>query len=325
MTRAPPAGAVKNAWQALHGSPLGRPAEAELMAPALMEETIRDPALAGSIAILCGSGFLPLISGWYHETVRQHVKDVLQPRFWFQVSEFENLQGAVERGQLLVWTSTALRTAFEGLDRSLQCHLRLAACLEGTLAHHIPSGPSTRGGISAHHALMRMAHALVFGPTSTSTTLQQMLHAHLQEQFARVSWHDREAQRRLRTMGVDDDQNGDGRGEDSEDEEDEDEDEDGDTATTGLPVSQQEPISISGLASAMKRLHIAPLCVEVGTQVLFAQINLQIRRVVSWTSVLMALITRLLSLLLYLCVAYVWPVFPSCGTCLTLPADPITG
>jgi anaphase-promoting complex subunit 2 len=217
-----------------------------------------------------------LIKAWYHETLRKHVKQVLQPQFWSEISEFDTRKGALSPQQLLTWTSAALTKAFGRLDKCMECHHRIAAGLQDILVRHSPDRPSNvRRDVSAKEALTRMAHALIFGSTSTSTTLQHMLQSHLQEQFARVSWDDRQQQRQLASE----------RSEEESEEESSEEEEDGgdgsDSTATGLPASKQAPESIDALAGAMYRLRIAPLLVEIGTQMLFSQIYLRIHKTAS--------------------------------------------
>ena len=280
--RAVPA-ALEGAWARLTaGGPLAQPQTVERMSGPEIDAAMGEPAIAESLAALHGANLLQLARGWYTESMREYVARAMQPAFWRELAEFESVRGTLERQQLLSWTATALGTAFGNFDRALQCHRQVASRLDELVAR--TSQPAATGGrteVLAERALSRMTHALVFAPTSTSSTLQEMLHLHLQEQFARVSWMDRQEQRQLRAAmreeraGDDDDDESE---EESSDEDGEDEGEGGDTAVTGVPASKVAPEDLLPLTTSMGSVGIMPLCVETVTEMLFAQIQLKITK-----------------------------------------------
>lgn len=123
-------------------------------------------------------------------------------------------------------------------------------------------GVDVVAGTGAERALLRMVHAVVFAPSSTTHSLQQMLHVHMQEQFARISWADRHAHK---MDGSDDDS-------------DEDESSRADAAIGAPADPTAPPEDLRPLARMMRALAIDSLSIEVGTQMLFSQIGLKIRQ-----------------------------------------------
>jgi hypothetical protein len=272
---------AERAWAGVSGAVLAQPSQVETLSAAQIDEAMGDAGLADSIAALHRANILTLVRGWYTESMREYVREHVQTAFWAELREFERVRRDAERTALLSWTSTALGSAFGRFDRAMQRHRQVASRLDELVARSSPPRAGGPNEVLAERSLSRMTHALVFSPTSTSTTLQDMLRLHLQEQFARRSWADREQQKQLRAaMRSERDSDSEDEEESSSEEED-DEDEDGegpDTSETGVPASKVPPESIVSLASSMGSVGIMPLCVEITTEMLFAQIALKIRQ-----------------------------------------------
>ena len=271
---------AEQAWATVAGH-LSQPARIETLSGAQIDEAMGDRALSEALGALHRANLLHLVRGWYTESMREYVRENTQPAFWAELRDFEKVKGESDRTALLTWTGNALGSAFGRFDRAMQCHRKVASRLDELVAR---SSPPRAGGLNevlAERALSRMTHALVFAPTSTSTTLQEMLHLHLQEQFARLNWKDKVDQKlvaaSLRAARDDDDD--DESEEESSDEEEDDDDEGGpDTSETGVPAAKEPPESIGSLASSMGSVGIMPLCVEITTEMVFAQIQLKIRQ-----------------------------------------------
>ena len=276
----PPSAATTAAWTDVHTGLLGDPTRVEQLTISALRAELQKPAHCSALATLGSTGHDQLVLGWYLETTKRHIATVLRPQFWSKIEGWEARSGADQGPMPLIRTAgETLRSAFGDLANCLQNHLQVAAFLEQELKQASPiqaSALRTRQGLET--VLRRAAHALLFAPTSASSTLQQMLHCYLQEQFARKSWQDRQTQR-----GSDDSDSAEGESES-------DEEDDGGatvptgrpglaavrTVETGIPVDKNSACeSLEALCSAMRILGVEPLCIEVGTQMLFAQMHIR--------------------------------------------------
>lgn len=273
---------AERAWACVTGSSvLAQPLQIESLSASQIDAAMGEQALADCIATLHRANLLPLVRGWYSESMREHVREHVQSTFWTELEEFEQVRRDAESTALLSWTSRALSSAFGRLDRAMQCHRQVASRLDELLARCCPPRAGGPNDVPAERSLSRMTHALVFSSTSTSTTLQDMLRLHLREQFARRNWVDREEQKRLRAaIRSERDASSDSESEEESSEEEEEEDDavGSNTSETGIPVDKTQPESLASLASSMGSVGIMPLCVEITTEMLFSQMALKIRQ-----------------------------------------------
>lgn len=274
---------AERAWAGVTKSVLAQPAKIESLSPIQIDEAMSNHALVEGIATLHRENLLPLVRGWYNESMREYVREHVQTAFWSELEEFEQVRRDAESSALLSWTSRALGSAFGRFDRAMQCHRQVASRLDELVARCSPPRAGGPNEVLAERSLSRMTHALVFSSTSTSTTLQDMLHLHLREQFARRNWVDREEQKRMRAAMLSErdltsDQESESEEESSEEEDDHEGSDGPNTSETGIPVDKTQPESLVSLASSMGSVGIMPLCVEITTEMLFSQMALKIRQ-----------------------------------------------